>query len=360
MSSVTAELCAFIEEHVFEPALTHPGLAQEVKNTVRNSARWLRQFRRVGDLLHYMDRFRGAPETAVYKGLKEAGLLTFEDIRADLLNRFGAWQADRTRLDDFVVGGEYSSTELVIFAEVYDNRSGGILPIGPVGRHKAVFVKATLSGGKYQNQWLEQGKRLKYYLKSRNDVFKETYSENAAIIQYPEVPVYAFVRHSTDGRFRLAGVFRNAGVHEEEDGAKWFELTIRAPSESLSSVDALELHEAHERAVRRAQSSTAAERHRRLAAASRKPAIVSVVAKAYVRNPDVVVEVLERAAGICESCRKPAPFFRCADGTPFLEVHHKVPLAVGGDDTVDNAVALCPNCHRKEHHGPATWPWKDA
>lgn len=33
------------------------------------------------------------------------------------------------------------------------------------------------------------------------------------------------------------------------------------------------------------------------------------------------------------------------------EVHHKVPLSAGGDDTVENAIALCPNCHRKAHFG---------
>jgi 5-methylcytosine-specific restriction protein A len=39
------------------------------------------------------------------------------------------------------------------------------------------------------------------------------------------------------------------------------------------------------------------------------------------------------------------------DGTPYLEVHHVKWLALGGSDTVSNAVALCPNCHRLMHHG---------
>jgi len=40
-----------------------------------------------------------------------------------------------------------------------------------------------------------------------------------------------------------------------------------------------------------------------------------------------------------------------ARGTPYLEVHHRVPLAENGEDTVENAVAICPNCHRKAHDG---------
>jgi 5-methylcytosine-specific restriction protein A len=34
-----------------------------------------------------------------------------------------------------------------------------------------------------------------------------------------------------------------------------------------------------------------------------------------------------------------------------LEVHHKIRLADGGFDTVENAIAVCPNCHRQCHHG---------
>ena len=39
------------------------------------------------------------------------------------------------------------------------------------------------------------------------------------------------------------------------------------------------------------------------------------------------------------------------DGTPYLEVHHKIPLAKDGEDTIENAEALCPNCHREKHFG---------
>jgi hypothetical protein len=69
----------------------------------------------------------------------------------------------------------------------------------------------------------------------------------------------------------------------------------------------------------------------------------------FVRDPAVRAWVAVRAQGSCELCRAIAPF--CNDhGEPFLEVHHVVPLAEGGADTVDNAVALCPNCHRRVHH----------
>jgi 5-methylcytosine-specific restriction protein A len=71
----------------------------------------------------------------------------------------------------------------------------------------------------------------------------------------------------------------------------------------------------------------------------------------YERNADVIAEVLLRANGTCERCGNSAPFLRKSDGSPYLEVHHKVRLADGGDDTVENAIAICPNCHRRAHFG---------
>jgi hypothetical protein len=56
--------------------------------------------------------------------------------------------------------------------------------------------------------------------------------------------------------------------------------------------------------------------------------------------------VRARAKGRCELCGQNAPFLdNC--GNPYLELHHLVPLVLGGANTEGNVVALCPNCHRK-------------
>jgi 5-methylcytosine-specific restriction endonuclease McrA len=91
-------------------------------------------------------------------------------------------------------------------------------------------------------------------------------------------------------------------------------------------------------------------RIRRLAQAPKIPQRVVRITFDYLRNPDVVVEVLLRAMGSCEACSNKAPFVRRSNSTPYLEVHHKKPLAEGGEDTIENAIALCPNCHRKAHY----------
>lgn len=98
-------------------------------------------------------------------------------------------------------------------------------------------------------------------------------------------------------------------------------------------------------------ADSAEARRSRLETAPKKPRKVTAITTVFVRNTDVVAEILLRASGICEGCGGEAPFKRRSTGTPFLEVHHITPLAQGGDDTVANAIALCPNCHRQRHYG---------
>lgn len=81
-----------------------------------------------------------------------------------------------------------------------------------------------------------------------------------------------------------------------------------------------------------------------------KPAPISKQVVDFVRDQAVKAWVLEQASGMCECCEQAAPF-RTRGGLPFLEVHHVHTLADGGADTIENTVALCPNCHRHLHHG---------
>jgi 5-methylcytosine-specific restriction protein A len=81
-----------------------------------------------------------------------------------------------------------------------------------------------------------------------------------------------------------------------------------------------------------------------------RPTATSSAITQYQRDAAVKAWVLQQANGKCESCGQPAPF-NGSDGLPFLEVHHVRQLADNGSDTVTNAVALCPNCHREAHYG---------
>ena len=73
-----------------------------------------------------------------------------------------------------------------------------------------------------------------------------------------------------------------------------------------------------------------------------------VTARQYERNPYISELAKRRAKGVCQLCKKEAPF-KNKNGEPYLETHHIKPLSKSGEDTIENTVALCPNCHRRLH-----------
>lgn len=129
----------------------------------------------------------------------------------------------------------------------------------------------------------------------------------------------------------LHGVFE---IYHSPD-ARWLTRPVKSEFD-LQVDDAIEL--------------SSEKRREKLFKANTTPERVIVSTYAFQRNPLVVAEVLALAGGKCQSCLSDAPFKR-EDGRPYLEVHHIEWLANGGEDSVENAIALCPNCHRQAHFG---------
>jgi 5-methylcytosine-specific restriction endonuclease McrA len=71
----------------------------------------------------------------------------------------------------------------------------------------------------------------------------------------------------------------------------------------------------------------------------------------FVRDPYIVAAALARSRDECEMPNCRSQLFKRDDGRSYLEVHHILPLGEGGDDTLVNAAALCPACHRELHYG---------
>jgi len=135
--------------------------------------------------------------------------------------------------------------------------------------------------------------------------------------------------------------------------AAYFFAEIPYPSalEGFQSKRFCDLLQDFDKKLEKACEDSSINRQSRLAQAPRMPAQELVTSKVYIRNPDVVAEALFRANGICEVCHQPAPFLKKLDSTPYLEVHHIERLSDGGADVLENVLALCPNCHRREHYG---------
>lgn len=174
----------------------------------------------------------------------------------------------------------------------------------------------------------------------------------------PDMDFYLSRIHSDSGsvalRIALQSLWRHIGyyegirkvtLHKLRGVAAKHEASAAAPSSAESLLNEFD------EALKRSMASSAAVRAKRLAVAPKIPKRIPTIGLAFDRNPDVVAEALLQAKGICARCKTPAPFARKSDGSPYLEVHHKLQLALGGEDTVQNAEALCPNCHRELHHG---------
>jgi len=73
-----------------------------------------------------------------------------------------------------------------------------------------------------------------------------------------------------------------------------------------------------------------------------------IIAEVFERSTKVVKVAKARANGICQLCGNQAPFID-KNGTPYLEGHHVIWMSRDGKDSIDNVVALCPNCHAKMH-----------
>jgi len=175
------------------------------------------------------------------------------------------------------------------------------------------------------------------------------------------IPIVGVLKDVATHYCSLENVFDCPKAKEEWDGlALWIQLVPRGEVGTpvrLIDIEALTTGarntqgESFERTLKEAIHRTPEERLKRLSKAQKLPKTVTVVTRAFVRNPDVIAQALHRANGICEGCQQNAPFFRLSDNSPYLEVHHRLPLAAGGEDTLENAVALCPNCHRRAHYG---------
>jgi 5-methylcytosine-specific restriction endonuclease McrA len=117
------------------------------------------------------------------------------------------------------------------------------------------------------------------------------------------------------------------------------------PSEPMTDE---EFNLKEEQAEKRAQQRSDKELEERAKQAKGRPARAVVTGSRCMRNLDVAEYAKRRAKGKCQLCEIEAPF-RDKQSTPYLEVHHIVWLSKGGEDTTENTVALCPNCHRKMH-----------
>ncbi|MFT5450057.1 MAG: 5-methylcytosine-specific restriction protein A [Gammaproteobacteria bacterium] len=152
-----------------------------------------------------------------------------------------------------------------------------------------------------------------------------------------------YLTHHKEGRPDREGNWRDAFV---------FELEIESANETEKPSETLEPEDDKIPRTEPRYWSMSPTRLRDLAERV-PPATTSTVLRRQVvrqRSEAVRVYVLRRADGVCEGCGSSAPFMG-KKRRPYLEPHHIYRIADGGPDHPAHVIALCPNCHRRVHHG---------
>lgn len=217
----------FLDENLFH----HHAIPKVLKNRLANTRILASQFEKIGDLVRYIERFSRKHERQMQLNLPTS-YPSLESVHDEFVGRYGQYRDYSSDVLDLVPGRHYSGPFLSILSRSYTSRGGGILPVGKVGQHKAVIVKAAIDGAKYEDRWVEPEVRLKYYLKAKHYRGRTEYSEaspdNRSIIDFPELPILVFVkRQARPSLYSYHGSFKSMGVFTEPSGAKWFDLLKR-------------------------------------------------------------------------------------------------------------------------------------
>lgn len=120
-------------------------------------------------------------------------------------------------------------------------------------------------------------------------------------------------------------------------------VTGKQPSLEVSKIKTLiELKE------KKAKKLSDQELRKRAKQSGKKAGNRTIAATQFDRSIWVSEYTKRKAKGICQLCNQKAPFNNKV-GEPYLETHHIIWLSENGEDSIQNTVALCPNCHRKMH-----------
>ena len=155
--------------------------------------------------------------------------------------------------------------------------------------------------------------------------------------------------YTYQGQVVLTGEpFQETQDDEDRNSRKVWIFPLKRKDGTTPVVPKQELDKTFDRRVRTESMRSLEELKNEARKAVKAPGSRLSTSTSYQRNPAVKAYTLKRADGVCELCGQDAPF-KNKSGKPYLEVHHIQQLADKGDDTIENTVALCPNCHRKMH-----------
>lgn len=207
----------------------------------------------------------------------------------------------------------------------------------------------------YSDRWEEdvlhytgEGLNGDQVLKRQNLTLAESNENGVNVFLYEKLRENAYRFH---GRVKLSAHPYQELQNDESDKSRkvWMfplKATEVAPSIPKSLVDS-ELIKEQKKLRKLAKDALAAAAMKDSKRARKSARVVTTIQQQ--RSPAISLCIKAFAEGVCDLCSVEAPF-RDEYDQPYLECHHITWLAKGGEDVLENTVALCPNCHRKMHH----------
>jgi 5-methylcytosine-specific restriction endonuclease McrA len=119
--------------------------------------------------------------------------------------------------------------------------------------------------------------------------------------------------------------------------------------EAEDLIDALAGSEHEERITTALKKMDREALRQRASQAAAIPQMQASATTSYSRDPAVRAYVQLRSGYRCEMPGCVYVGFLKPDNTRYIEVHHIVPLGEGGEDSICNTAAVCPNCHKVLH-----------
>jgi len=209
--------------------------------------------------------------------------------------------------------------------------------------------------GMYQDRW--HGDILHYTGMGPTGNQSLSYSQNRTLAQSPKSKISLHLLEALDPqKYTYVGEVDLVGAPFQEDQFDhtgqfrkvWmFPVKVKGGGK-VPTPDEKQVRGIEESQAREARRLSTQELKQRARKAKTQPSVRNGQTTSCVRDAAVAEYVRRLANGICDLCETPAPFQNKA-GEPYLESHHVIWLAKGGEDSITNTVALCANCHRKMH-----------
>ncbi|HPJ13220.1 MAG TPA: HNH endonuclease [Caldisericia bacterium] len=243
------------------------------------------------------------------------------------------------------IGNSYTNNDLC--NEFNCSPQGGIRSVidKSTKKRKTIVLISNHVKSIYNDEWVDnvlhytgQGQEGDQEIRLGNKALAETLQNNRQSI--PDIHLFEVFKekqYTYIGPVKVIGYYESEQMDKNENLRKvyMFRLSLlkNKPIQQIeNTIKSLNLSELKKLANKKSGETTT----------------TTTTTTVYKRSHWIVEYTKKRANGSCELCGERAPFDD-KKGEPFLEVHHIDWLSQGGRDNIENAVALCPNCHRKMH-----------